>query len=51
LLRGRRIDADRALVKIRARQRDGAAANLEIHAIDVAARVELAYWDLVASRR
>ena len=51
LMRGRKIDADRALVKIRAKQRDGAAANLEIRAIDVASRVEMAYWDLVAARR
>ncbi len=51
LLRGRGSDAERASLKIRARQRDGAAAELEIRAIDVAARVEQAYWDLVAARR
>ena len=51
LLRGRETDADRALVKIRCSQRDGTAAELEIRAIEVAARVELAYWDLVAVRR
>jgi outer membrane protein TolC len=51
LLRGRRTDADRTLIKIRRNQRDGAAGELEIRAIEVAARVEVAYWDLVAARR
>jgi HAE1 family hydrophobic/amphiphilic exporter-1 len=51
LLRGRQTDADRALIKIRCKQRDGAAAELEARAIDIASRVEQAYWDLVAARR
>jgi len=50
-VRGRGIDPERALVRIRARQRDVSAADLETRAIDVATRVEQAYWDLVAARR
>ncbi|SPE35296.1 putative Outer membrane protein [Candidatus Sulfopaludibacter sp. SbA6] len=51
LLRGRKTDADRALIKIRCKQREGAAAELEIRAMATAASVEQAYWDLVAARR
>jgi outer membrane protein len=51
LLRGRAIDAGRAQVIIRRKQRDASAAQLEAQAIDVGARVERAYWDLVAARR
>jgi len=51
LVRGRAIDADRALIIIRRRNRDASAAELEARAIDVAAQVERSYWDLVAARR
>ena len=51
LVRGRNTDAGRALIKIRSKQREGAAAELEIRAMATAAGVEQAYWDLVAARR
>jgi len=51
LLRGRETDAGRTLIKIRCRQRESAAADLEIRAMATAASVEQAYWDLVAARR
>jgi len=51
LVRGRAIDADRALVVIRRKNRDASAAELEARAIEIASRVEQAYWDLVAARR
>jgi len=51
LLRGRTMDAERALVKIRRHGRAASAAELEARAMDVAARIEQAYWDLVAARR
>jgi hydrophobic/amphiphilic exporter-1 (mainly G- bacteria), HAE1 family len=51
LLRGRSIDAGRAQVIVRRKQRDASVAQLKAQAIDVAARVERAYWDLVAARR
>jgi len=49
--RGRSMDAERALIKIRRLNRTASAAELEAGAMDVAARVERAYWDLVAARR
>jgi outer membrane protein TolC len=51
LLRGRATDAGRTQVIVRRKQRDASAAQLETQAMDVAARVEAAYWDLVAARR
>jgi len=51
LLRGREIDAKRAEVTIRLHNRDASCSELEARAIDVAARVERAYWDLLAARR
>lgn len=51
LWRGREMDAERALVQIRRKDRTASAAELEARAIDVAARVEQSYWDLVAARR
>ena len=51
LLRGRAVDTERALVKIRRHDRAASAAELEARAIDIAARVEQAYWDIVAARR
>ena len=50
LLRGRRIDAERALLKIRTVETGIAKTHLELRAIDVVARVEQAYWDLAAVR-
>ncbi len=51
LWRGRGIDAERTLVKIRAANRDTSAAEFEIRAIQIAVQVEQTYWDLVAARR
>ncbi len=51
LLRGRAVDSERALIKIRRHDRAASAAELEARAMDVASRVEQAYWDLVAARR
>lgn len=51
LLRGRAVDAERALITIRRQDRTASAAALEARAMDVAARVEQAYWLLVAARR
>ncbi len=51
LLRGRRIDGERAEIRIRAKERDASTAQLEIRAIDVIARMKQVYWDLVAARR
>jgi len=51
LLRGRAIDAERASIKIRRQDKAASAAELEARAMDVASRVEQAYWDLVAARR
>jgi HAE1 family hydrophobic/amphiphilic exporter-1 len=51
LVRGRAVDAERAMVKIRRIGRSASAYDLETRAIDVASRVEQAYWDLVAARR
>ena len=51
LARGRAIDAQRALVIIRRRDRDASLAQLEERALAVATQVQEAYWDLVAARR
>ena len=51
LLRGRAIDSDRALLKIRGVQTGIARTQLELRAIDIVTRVEQAYWDLVARAR
>lgn len=51
LMRGRTIDAQRALVTIRAKYRDASAATLETRALDIASQAQQAYWDLVAARR
>ncbi len=51
LMRGRAIDSNRALVKIRVHNRNASCSELDVRALDVAARVEEAYWDLVAARR
>lgn len=50
LLRGRQIDRERADVVIRRKQLDSADATFELRVIDVVARVEQAYYDLVAVR-
>lgn len=51
LLRNRRLDRERADVRIRSKQLDLSEADLEIKVIDVITRVEQAYWDLVATRQ
>jgi HAE1 family hydrophobic/amphiphilic exporter-1 len=50
LLRGRTIDSERALLKIRGVQTGIAKTELELRGIDVVSRVEQAYWDLAAAR-
>ncbi|MSV28684.1 MAG: hypothetical protein EXQ52_08060 [Bryobacterales bacterium] len=51
LFRDRLIDQSRAEIKIRRKQLDLSHEEFELKAIDVVARVELAYWDLVAARQ
>jgi HAE1 family hydrophobic/amphiphilic exporter-1 len=51
LMRGRKTDAQRALVTIRRRDQEASLAVLEERALAVATEVEQAYWDLVAARR
>jgi outer membrane protein TolC len=50
LLRGFRIDPNRAELRIRQRRVDLSSVDLETRAIDVISRVEQAYYDLVAAR-
>jgi HAE1 family hydrophobic/amphiphilic exporter-1 len=50
LLRGLRIDPQRAELRIRQKRVDLSAVDLETRTIDVIARVEQAYYDLVAAR-
>jgi outer membrane protein TolC len=51
LMRGRTIDRQRAQLRISQKQVNVSNIDLEIRAIDVVARVEQAYWDLVAARQ
>ncbi len=51
LLRNRDTDAERAEIRIRSRQADISDVDFELRVIDVVARVEQAYWDLVAARQ
>lgn len=51
LLRGFRDDRQRAEIKIRRRQVDESAIDIEMRVIEVIARTEQAYWDLVAARQ
>lgn len=51
LLRNRNTDAERAEIRIRSRQADISDVDFELRVIDVVARVEQAYWDLVAARQ
>lgn len=50
LVRGFRIDRDRAELRIRQKRVDLSNVDLEARAIDVISRVEQAYYDLVAAR-
>ena len=50
LLRNRRIDNERATIKIRRKQIDLSETDFALKAIDVILRVEQTYWDLVAVR-
>lgn len=50
LLRNRVIDRERAEVRIRRKQLDVSEAEFEQRVIEIIARVEQAYWDLVAAR-
>ncbi len=51
LLRNRDADPDRTQIKIRRKQFDIAQSDYEVRIIDVIARVEGAYWNLVAARQ
>ena len=51
LLRNRLIDRERAQIKIRSKQVGISETDFELRVIDVVARVEQAYWDLVAARQ
>jgi HAE1 family hydrophobic/amphiphilic exporter-1 len=51
LLRNREIDRERAEILIRRKNVEVSEADLELRAVDVIARVEQAYWDLVAARQ
>lgn len=51
LLRNRAIDPQRGEIRIRTRNLDISAAELELRAIDVVTRVEQAYWALAAARQ
>jgi HAE1 family hydrophobic/amphiphilic exporter-1 len=51
LMRNREIDSSRATIRIRRKQVDISETQFELRAIDVVARVEQAYWDLVAARQ
>jgi len=51
LLRNREIDPERAELRIRSNAIDLSKTDLELRVIDIAARVELAYWDLVSARQ
>jgi HAE1 family hydrophobic/amphiphilic exporter-1 len=51
LWRNRLIDRERGELRIRSRQIEQSQIDLELRVIDIATRVELAYWDLVAARQ
>ncbi len=51
LLRNRATDPDRAQINVRRKQVDIAQSDYEVRVIDVIARVEDAYWNLVAARQ
>lgn len=50
LLRNRRTDASRSLLRVRARQIELSRSEFEIRLIDVVTQVQQAYWDLAAAR-
>ncbi|BDC49491.1 RND transporter [Bryobacterales bacterium F-183] len=51
LLRGRKLDQQRNEIRIRRKSLNISEADFQIRAIDIVARVEQAYWDLVAARQ
>jgi len=51
LLRNRATDAARTEIVIRSRNTEISEIDLELRAIDVVTRAEMAYWDLVAARQ
>lgn len=51
LLRNRKIDRERANVRVSARQVEISELALELRVIDIVRRTAEAYWDLVAARR
>lgn len=50
LIRGYKIDRERAEIKIRQKRVDLSSVDLETRVIDIISRVEQAYYDLVAAR-
>jgi hydrophobic/amphiphilic exporter-1 (mainly G- bacteria), HAE1 family len=50
LVRNRKLDRERAEIRIRRKQIDISETDFELRVIDVLTRVETAYWDLVAAR-
>ncbi|WP_080507488.1 efflux RND transporter permease subunit [Bryobacter aggregatus] len=50
LLRGRKIDNDRNLIRVRRKQVDISDVDYELRVINVVTLVTQAYWDLVAAR-
>jgi HAE1 family hydrophobic/amphiphilic exporter-1 len=51
LWRNRVTDRDRAELKIRRKQVDSSELDFELRVIDIVARTEQSYWDLVAARQ
>ncbi len=51
LMRNRLVDRDRAEIRIRQKNLQISALDVELRVIDVVARVEQAYWDLNAARQ
>jgi HAE1 family hydrophobic/amphiphilic exporter-1 len=50
LVRNRKLDRERAEIRIRSKQINISETDFELRVIDVLTRVETAYWDLVAAR-
>ena len=51
LLRGQKIDNERAQIRIRSKQADLSEIQVELTTIEIVSRVQQAYWDLVAARQ
>jgi HAE1 family hydrophobic/amphiphilic exporter-1 len=51
LMRGLKIDRERAELRIRQKRVDASVVDIELRVIDVITRVQQAYWDVVAARQ